>query len=114
MSFSFIPVALAAQEGAQSSAQAASTFSSIFLLAGFMLIFYFMIWRPQSKKAKEHQKIINSLNNGDEVITNSGILGRITKLSNQFVVVEVAEQVEIILQKSAIVAVVPKGTIESV
>lgn len=105
---------MAAQESVQNSAQATSTFSSIFLLAGFMLIFYFMIWRPQSKKAKEHQKVIESLNKGDEVITNSGILGRITKLSNQFVSIEVAEQVEIILQKNAIVAVVPKGTMDSI
>ena len=113
MNFSFIPVALAAQTGAE-NAQTAGTVSSIFLLLGFVIIFYFMLWRPQSKRAKEHQDLISQLKKDDEVVTNGGVLGKITKVTDQFVTLEIAERIEIIVQKQAIASLVPKGTIKSV
>ncbi|MCB1646634.1 MAG: preprotein translocase subunit YajC [Pseudomonadales bacterium] len=86
----------------------------IFIIVGFAAIFYFMIWRPQSKRQKEHKDLIESLNKGDEVVTSGGILGRIVKVEEQYLVVEVAEKMEVKLQKGAVIAALPKGTIKSI
>ena len=83
-------------------------------LGGFIVIFYFLIWRPQSKRAKEQKALIESLGKGDEVMTNSGIIGKITKIDDLYVAVQVADNVELKMQKSAIAAVLPKGTIKSI
>jgi len=83
-------------------------------LGGFIVIFYFLIWRPQSKRAKEHKTLVESLGKGDEVMTNSGIIGKITKIDDLYVAVQVADNVELKMQKSAIAAVLPKGTIKSI
>lgn len=94
--------------------QAVNPFGSLFMLAGFILIFYFMLWRPQSKRAKEQRELISNLAKGDEVVTNGGILGRIIKLTDDFVVVAVADGVDINVQKPAITAVLPSGTLKSI
>mgnify|MGYP001260105726 FL=1 len=78
------------------------------------VLFYFMLIRPQMKQAKEHRALLDSLKTGDEVISNSGILGRITKLNTQFIIIEVASNVEIKIQKQAIQTLLPKGTIKSI
>lgn len=78
------------------------------------VLFYFMLIRPQMKQAKEHRALLDSLKMGDEVISNSGILGRITKLNTQFIIIEVASNVEIKIQKQAIQTLLPKGTIKSI
>ncbi len=111
MSF-FITDALAAPATAPAAQNGAM--GSIIMLVGFVLIFYFLLWRPQSKKAKEQRDLISSLNKGDEVITNGGMLGRITKVGDDFLSLTIAEGVEIKIQKSAVTAVVPKGTVKSV
>ena len=85
----------------------------ILLLVGFALVFYFLIWRPQSKRTKEHRQLVGSLAKGDEVVTNGGIIGRITKVDDQFLMLEVARGIEIRLQKGAVTAALPKGTIKS-
>lgn len=87
--------------------------SSILLMVGFIIIFYFMLWRPQAKRAKEQRHLLNNLTKGDEVITSGGLVGKITKISDDFVDVLIAEGVEIKMQKPAIVALVPKGTLKS-
>jgi preprotein translocase subunit YajC len=77
------------------------------------VLFYFMLIRPQMKQAKE-RALIDNLKTGDEIISNSGILGKITKLSNQFAIIEVAKNVEIRIQKQTIQTLLPKGTIKSI
>jgi preprotein translocase subunit YajC len=110
MSFLISDALAAAPAGA---AQPANEWSSIALLVGFVIIFYFLLLRPQSKRAKEHRQLVSNLAKGDEVITSGGILGKITKITDDFIVVSIAEGVEITLQKQAIGTVLPKGTIKS-
>jgi preprotein translocase subunit YajC len=77
-----------------------------------LAIFYFLLIRPQSKRAKEHKKMVEALSKGDEVVTNGGLLGRITEVGENFVVVEVAEGVQVKVQKHMIGSLMPKGTIK--
>ncbi|MBN4053552.1 preprotein translocase subunit YajC [Haliea sp. AH-315-K21] len=91
-----------------------SPWTSFIFLGGFILIFYFMLIRPQSKRAKEHKSLIQGIGKGDEVITAGGILGKVTKVDEQYVSVTVAENVELKMQKSSVSAVLPKGTIKSI
>jgi len=86
----------------------------IFIIVAFALVFYFIVWRPQSKRTKEHRNLVSSLAKGDEVITNGGIIGKITKVQDDFLMLEAAENVELKLQKGAVSAVLPKGTIKSI
>jgi preprotein translocase subunit YajC len=82
-------------------------------LVAIFVLFYFMLIRPQSKRAKEHKQMIEALAKGDEVVTNGGVAGRVTGVGEQFVSVEVAEGVELKVQKHAVAAVLPKGTLKS-
>lgn len=77
------------------------------------VVLYFVMIRPQMKKAKEHKAMVESLTKGDEVVTGGGMLGRVSKLGESFISVEVANGVEVQLQRSAVVQVLPKGTIKS-
>jgi len=88
-------------------------FEWIFLV-GFLVIFYLMIWRPQSKRAKEHKNLIAGLQKGDEVVTSGGIAGKVTKVADDFVVIEVSDNVELKFQKVAIAATLPKGTLKAI
>lgn len=90
----------------------ADWFSFVFL-GGFVLIFYFLLIRPQNKRRKEHQELVSSLNKGDEIVTAGGIVGLINKVEDDFVKIQVGEAVEMRIQKSAIGATLPKGTIKS-
>ncbi|USQ14906.1 preprotein translocase subunit YajC [Legionella lytica] len=110
MSF-FISDAMAAA-GTTPSAQADGTFSLIMIAAIFVL-FYFMLIRPQNKRAKEHRDLISRLKKGDEIVTSGGMLARVVNLDEQYIKVSLAEGLEINLQKGAVVAVLPKGTIKS-
>lgn len=98
------------------TAAAAGPMDSVMQFLPIILMFvvlYFLMIRPQMKKAKEHKSLIEALGKGDEVITSGGIAGRITKVSDDFVTVAVAENVEIQMQKPAIAVVLPKGTLKS-
>jgi len=86
---------------------------NLLFLGGFVLIFYFLLWRPQSKRRKEHQTLMSGLQKGDEIVTAGGIVGSINKVEEGFVKVQVANNVEMRIQKSAIGATLPKGTIKS-
>jgi preprotein translocase subunit YajC len=99
---------------AEAGAQQPSAIFNIIFFGGFALIFYFLIWRPQSKRAKEHKDLMSSLNKGDEVMTNGGILGKLSKVDETYIVLQINDNVEIKMQKSAIAAVLPKGTIKSI
>ena len=76
------------------------------------LLFYFMLIRPQQKKMKEHQAMLAGLQKNDEVVTNGGALGKIVKLGDNFVTLEVADGVQIKVQRAAIQSLMPKGTIK--
>lgn len=108
-----LPTAQAADH-ANTHAQQAPGFSSLFMLVGFVLIFYFLLWRPQAKRAKEHRNLIAGLQKGDEVVTNGGLLGKINQLSDDFLSITIAEGVDVKVQKGAISASLPKGTLKSV
>jgi preprotein translocase subunit YajC len=86
---------------------------SLLPLIAIFVVFYFLLIRPQQKRAKEHKKMTEALAKGDEVITNGGTLGKITDVGESFVTVEVANGVEIKVQRAAIQALMPKGTIKS-
>lgn len=94
--------------------QGPSAVMQLLFFGGFILIFYFLMWRPQSKRAKEHRNLVSSLGKGDEVIAAGGLAGKITKVSDEFVVVEVAEGVEVKIQKQAVASALPKGTLKGI
>tara|TARA_B100001996_G_C18378948_1_gene484564 strand:+ start:437 stop:658 length:222 start_codon:yes stop_codon:yes gene_type:complete len=73
-----------------------------------------MLIRPQMKQAKEHKALLEALKAGDEIVSNSGILGRITKLNDQFATIEISTDVEVKIQKHTIHTLLPKGTIKSI
>ncbi len=105
----FIPKALA-QDGAPPSMMGLD----IFIIVAFILIFYFIVWRPQSKRAKEHRELVASLSKGDEIVTNGGLIGKVVKIEEQYLVFEVADNVQLKLQKGSVTAALPKGTIKSI
>ncbi|HXH54636.1 MAG TPA: preprotein translocase subunit YajC [Gammaproteobacteria bacterium] len=83
------------------------------LMAVSLIVCYLLFIRPQNKRAKEHQKLVTGLQKDDEVVTTGGLLGKITKLSDNFFVMMIAEGIEVPVQRSAIAMSVPKGTIKS-
>jgi preprotein translocase subunit YajC len=99
-------------QAADAAAQPNPLLSFLPLLILFA-VFYFMLIRPQMKRAKDQRTMIAALAKGDEVVTNGGIAGRIDELGESFVTLEIAANVKIKLQKSAISLVLPKGTLKS-
>ncbi|MDX1593054.1 MAG: preprotein translocase subunit YajC [Gammaproteobacteria bacterium] len=77
------------------------------------VVFYFLLIRPQSKRQKEHKKMIEALDKGDEVVTNGGLFGVISDLGDNFVQLQVADGVEVKVQRQAIAATLPKGSAET-
>src|SRR5579862_5940705 len=98
---------------ATSAAKDAGGFPFLMLFA-LLFFIYFAIWRPQRKRAKEQHTLMTSLAKGDEVMTAGGILGRVNKITDQYVSVAVANNVDLVLQKASIVNVLPKGTLKSI
>lgn len=88
----------------------ASTLTTILPLVLIFVVFYFLLIRPQTKRAKEHREMVGKLAAGDEVVTNGGILGRITEVTDNFVTLEVAANVAIRVQKFQVAQLMPKGT----
>ncbi len=99
-----------AQAAAAPAPNPLMSFLPLIILFG---IFYFMLIRPQMKRAKEQRNMIAALNKGDEVLTNGGLLGRIDDIAEQFVTLEIAPGVTVKLQKQAVSAVLPKGTLKA-
>ena len=104
-----IPVAQA-QNAAPS---ATSPWISLAMFGGLFIIMYLMLIRPQRKRQKEHQDLINSLGKGDEVVLTSGMLGRITALNDDYLTVDTGS-VELRFQRTAVHAVLPKGTMKGI
>ncbi len=101
-------------EAAPVAAQEPSIWATMLPLVVFVLIFYFLLWRPQSKRNKEQKELLGNLNKGDEVLLAGGMIGKITKVVDDYIVVEVANNIEIRFQKSAVTASLPKGTIKNI
>ncbi|PIZ03616.1 MAG: preprotein translocase subunit YajC [Gammaproteobacteria bacterium CG_4_10_14_0_8_um_filter_38_16] len=91
-----------------------SLLSMLPMLILFIAAFYFLLVRPQSKRAKEQRLLLSSLSVGDEVLTSGGIAGRLTKLRDSYAVITVGKDVEMIFQKASIATVLPKGTLETI
>ncbi|NKN33134.1 preprotein translocase subunit YajC [Marichromatium bheemlicum] len=108
MSF-FISDALAQGEAA---AAGGDPFMALLPLVLFAVVFYFLLIRPQAKRQKEHRKMVEALAKGDEIVTLGGIAGRIADLGENFILVEVAEGVQMKVRRQAIESVMPKGTLK--
>lgn len=83
---------------------------SLLFPIALIAIFYFLLIRPQQKRAREHKKMVEAIGKGDEVMTQGGILGKITEVGESFITVEIASGVEVSIQKSAVASLMPKGT----
>ncbi len=112
MSF-FISQAHAQAAGPAGAPPGGELFQIGFLVLMFGL-FYFLAIRPQRKRQKEHAAMVAALTKGDEVVTVSGILGKVTKLDEDYVVLAVTDSVELKFQRSAVHAVLPKGTLKAI
>lgn len=99
---------------AQASSQQADPIMSFLPLIILFVIFYFLLIRPQQKKAKEHKAMVEGLKKGDEIVTQGGIVAKVTDVGEGFLTCEIANNVEVKLQSHAIATVLPKGTIKSI
>ena len=108
MSF-FISDALA--EGAP-AAQQGDPMQTLIFFGGMILIFYFLLIRPQQKRAKEHRNMVAALSKGDEIVTNGGLLGKVTEVGEEYLTVELGENNSVKLQKQAVATVLPKGSVK--
>ncbi|GGW86686.1 preprotein translocase subunit YajC [Alteromonas halophila] len=107
----FISNAYAQSGGSQSG----DGLQMLIMLAVFGLIFYFLLYRPQAKRVKEHKNLVASLGKGDEILTQGGLVGRITKVAEDKDFIEIAlnDTNNIVVQKTSVTAVLPKGTMKS-
>jgi preprotein translocase subunit YajC len=87
---------------------------SLLPLIAIFIVFYLLLIRPQTKRAKEQKLMIEALQKGDEVATSAGILGRVSKVTANYVTLQIAENVQVTLQKSAVQTLLPKGTLNSI
>ena len=98
---------------AQVPGGAAGGMESVFLIVAMFAVLYFLMIRPQMKRAKEHKTMVDALQKGDEVVTAGGVLGRINKVGDAHLTLEIAPNVEIQVQRGAVQAVLPKGSLKS-
>jgi preprotein translocase subunit YajC len=77
-----------------------------------IVVFYFLLIRPQQKRAKEHRQMVEALKKGDEIVTGGGVLGRITEVGDNFIHLEVADGVQLRVQRQSVSALMPKGTVK--
>ena len=91
-------------------------FEMLIMLGVFGLIFYFMLYRPQAKRVKDHKNLVTSLSKGDEVLTQGGRVGKIIKVSDEkdFIEIGLNDTTNIVIQKSAVSAILPKGTMKAI
>ena len=106
---SLIPDAMAQAAGA---APGPSPLAMPIMMVAFVAIFYFLMIRPQQKKQKEHQAMLAKIAAGDEVVTSGGILGRVIEVGDNFITLEIADNVRIKVQRFQVTSLVPKGTLK--
>jgi preprotein translocase subunit YajC len=92
---------------------AESSLMSFLPLILMFAVLYFIMIRPQTKRQKEHRNMLSAMAKGDEVVTTGGVVGKVTKVGDAYVGVEIAEGTEIVVQKAAVTTILPKGTIKS-
>lgn len=108
-----ISPAYAQEAGGAAAAPGGFGLMNIIFLVVLCGVFYFMLIRPQAKRAKEHKQMLSQLAQGDEVMTNGGVAGHIAELGDHFVQVEIAPNVVVKVQKQSIAQLLPKGTLKS-
>ncbi len=108
-------MSLISNANAADAAPAGGGFEMLIMRGMFAVIFYFMIYRPQAKRVKEHKNLMASMGKGDEVLTSGGLVGKITKITeeNDYISVELNTNNEIVIKKDFVTAVLPKGTLKS-
>lgn len=104
---------IARAHAAGEASQQPSLVANILMIAVFVAIFYFLIWRPQAKRAKEHRTLVGSLGVGSEIVFAGGLMGRITKLEGDFAVVELNRGNEVKIQRASVISVLPEGTLNN-
>lgn len=87
--------------------------SGLFMFAILFLVFYFFLIRPQMKQDKEHKKLVAELSKGDEIVTSGGLLGRISQVGENFIVLDIAKDLQVKVRKQSVTSVMPKGTMKS-
>lgn len=98
---------------AQAAGGSSSTLMSLLPMVLIFVVFYFLLIRPQQKRQKEHRGMVANLAKGDEVLSNGGLLGKVTKVGENYITVELGEGMSVKMQAAAIAQVLPKGTIKS-
>ena len=106
-------ISLAHAQTAGAAADPTGGFMQILPMILMFVVLWFLMIRPQMKKAKEHKALIEALQKGDEVVTQGGMVGKITKVGEAYVTLEIAQGTEVVVQKPAIGIVLPKGTLKS-
>ncbi|WP_348675725.1 preprotein translocase subunit YajC [uncultured Abyssibacter sp.] len=104
---------ISAAHAQQGGASAPNAFVQLLPLVGLIVLFYFMLIRPQMKRNKEHKQLIASISKGDEVITAGGLTGSVADLGEEYVKLQVADDVVITVQRQSISSVLPKGSLKS-
>ncbi len=97
-----------------SSSSAVDSFGSVIIFPFLFALMYFLLIRPQSKKIKEHKLLIESIKINDEIIIQSGLVGKIKKISDHFLILSVDDGVDIVVQKESVLSILPKGTIKNI
>lgn len=90
------------------------SWSSMVMFGAIFVMMYFLMIRPQSKRAKEHRNLLSTLAKDDEVVTQGGLLGKIVRISGNFFIIALSEGVEVTIQKQSVAQVLPKGTLKTI
>jgi preprotein translocase subunit YajC len=101
-----------ADAAAQASTQP-SLMAQMLPLVLLLAVFYFLLIRPQMKRSKEHRQMLSALAKGDEVVTSGGVIGKVREIGENLLVIEIADKIEVRVQKQAVTSVLPKGTMQS-
>lgn len=110
----FAQAATTVTPAANQSASGNSLMGMLPTLLIFAVIFYFLLIRPQSKRAKEHRKLMESIAKDDEVVTTGGLTGKVIRVTDNYVVIGISDNVEVTFQKASIAMVLPKGTLKAI
>ena len=113
MNLPFFSDAFAATPTATANPQQAGGLNIILISVLFIAVFYFLMIRPQTKRNKAHQQLINELQKGDEIVTVGGMLGRVVKIEENIITLELAENTQIKIQKNSVASLLPKGTLKN-
>ena len=114
MSFLISDALAAITDAVPAAAPRAEGSLSLLMIVGIFVLFYFMMIRPQNKRAKQHKELVSKLKKGDEIVLTSGILAKVDKLTNDnYITATIASGVDIIVQRDAVSSVLPKGSLES-